>query len=205
MPRKYDGSRRAEAARRTHDHIVSTAFRLHGEGVVDIETLAKEAAVSLPTVRKHFPTREILFQSCTAYGLHLASMPDPRDLERAADPGERTELAVRQVYSMHEFLLGQIWIAFQMENESPTLATTVRQYQELVSQVADVVIRAWPIPEARQHVARGQTIAMLSPLTDRALRISGGLSPEDAISQISTLLATALKAEAAQEEVAYLR
>jgi AcrR family transcriptional regulator len=203
MARKYDGSRRAEAARRTREQIVAAAFRLHGEGILDLETLAREADVSLPTVRKHFPTRESLFQNCTAYGLHLVAMPDLDEIREESDPADRTELAVRQVYSMHESLFGQMWVAFLLENESPTMANVVRQYESLTSQVADAVLEGWPIEEPRLSLARGPAIAMLSPLTYRALRVHGGLSPEEAVEQTATMLAGCLGMAASRKEASY--
>lgn len=203
MARKYDGSRRAEAARRTREQIVAAAFRLHGRGILDFETLAQEADVSLATVRKHFPTRELLFQDCTAYGLHVAPMPNLEEIRQTADPTQRTELAIRQVFSMHESLLGQMWVACQMENESPTMASVLEQYQNLIAQVAAVVLDGWPIADANQDLARGQTIAMLSPLTYRALRLQGALSPEQAIFHTAAMLSGSLNSGLSRTEAAY--
>ena len=64
-----DASRRSAAAQRTREQIVAAAFHLHGEGVVQVEELARAARVSVATGRKRFPNREILFENCTAFGL----------------------------------------------------------------------------------------------------------------------------------------
>ena len=203
MTRKYDGSRRAEAARRTREQILSAAFRLHGEGILDIEDLGREANVSAATVRKHFPTREILFENCTAYGMHLVSMPDLEGLRKVDDPIERTEQAISEVYSLHESLLGQVWSAFKFERESPALAATLRQIEDLLSLVADAVLAVWPLAEDAQYMTRRQVIAMLSPLTYRALRVHGGLSPAEAVANTASMLIGALLAGSSREEAAY--
>lgn len=205
MTRKYDGSRRAEAARRTREQIVAAAFRLHGQGILDLEDLAREADVSVATVRKHFPTREDLFQNCTAYGLHAAPMPDVNALGRVDDAVERTERAVREVYSLHESLLGQTWVAFQLEQESPVMAATLRQIEDVVSDVAEAVLEAWPADEASRASLRGQIAALLSPLTYRALRLHGGLSPSEAVTQTGSMLISSLSASTSERRLPITR
>src|SRR5688500_2737883 len=116
--RKYDSSRRAEAAKRTREAILDAAFRLHGECVLDMESLAREANVSLATVRKNFPTRELLFEACTAWGRHYMALPDIELICSVEDPSARTRLIVRQIYAFHESIFGQQWLAIKLEDES---------------------------------------------------------------------------------------
>jgi AcrR family transcriptional regulator len=203
MARKYDGSRRTEAAERTRNQILTAAFRLHGEGIIDLEVLAKEADVSVATVRKHFPKREILFENCTAYGMHFVSMPDIDAIQQVDDPSDRTERAVREVYSLHESLIGQTWTAFKYEQESSALAATLKQIDDLVSLVADVVLEVWPSAQEAREAPRRVLIAMLSPLTYRALRVHGGLEPAEAVAQTAAMLVRTLTASAAREETVY--
>lgn len=201
MARNYDGSRRAEAARRTREQILAAAFRLHGEGILDIDVLAREANVSVPTVRKHFPTREILFEGCTAYGLHLVSMPDIESIGKVSDPIERVEFAVRQVYSLHESLFGQVWTAFQHELESTAFATTLSQIEDQVARVTDELLAAWPA--SGEGRLRGLIAGMFSPLTYRGLRLHGGLSPSEAVRQAASMIEAALTAGASREEAVH--
>ena len=200
MGRKYDGSRRTEAAERTRNQIIAAAFRLHGEGIIDLEVLAREADVSLATVRKHFPTRELLFENCTAYGLHLVRMPDIEALRRVEDPIERTDRATREVYSLYESLFGQIWTAFKYEHESPALAATLRQIDDLVSIVAELVLEVWPAATGARDAGRSILSAMLSPLTYRAMRVHGGLEAAEAVAQTASMLVATLTANASREE-----
>ena len=201
MARDYDGSRRADAAKRTRHEIVAAAFRLHGEGVVDVDSLAKEANVSGATVRKHFPTRESIFENCTAYGLHLVSPPDLASIRQLSDPLSRAKAAVREAYSFHEALLGQTWSAFKYEHESSALAAVLVQIDDLVSLIADAVLEIWPEPGV---TGRGVLIAMLGPLTYRALRVQGEFTPENAIDQTTSMLIDSLNATTSRKEAAYL-
>ena len=88
MARKYDASRRSALAQRTREAILEAAFTLHGQGILDTESLAKAADVSVATIRKHFPTRELLFEGCTAFGMHLVPTPDLEAIGRVEDPAD---------------------------------------------------------------------------------------------------------------------
>jgi AcrR family transcriptional regulator len=192
--RKYDASRRVEAAQRTREAILAAAFRLHGTGVFDMESLAAEANVSVATVRKHFPTRELLFESCTAWGMHFVELPDLDLIASVATATARARVAIRQTYAFHESLFGQVWEAFKLEDQSPALARTVQRIEGLVDTIADLVVDSWRTePEQRAEV-KGLVVALLSPLTYRALRLHGGLTPDKAIEHSSVALVSALGA-----------
>lgn len=184
MARTYDSSRRAALSQKTREAILEAAFRLHGLGVLDTETLAREANVSVATVRKHFPTREALFEGCTAWGIRLAPMPNLAALAAIADPAERTREAVRQVYTLHEALAGQVWGAFKLEDESPAMAGSLLQLDQLVGAVTQLLAA----PESDDGGQPGFIAGMLSPLTFRALRVTGGLSAAEAVARVTGVL-----------------
>ncbi len=193
MARKYDSSRRTEAANRTREAILAAAFRLHGQGILDFESLAIEANVSLPTVRKHFPTRELLFEGCTDYGLHVVPLPNVEAIGATFDARERLRLAVLQVCHLHEALFGHMWGAYKLEDESPASAGVTEKVTGLVGLIAGLVIEPWQIESHRSAEVRGLVIGLLHPLTYRALRKFGGLSPEQAIEQTTAALLNALE------------
>jgi AcrR family transcriptional regulator len=193
--RKYDASRRAALAQQTREAIVEAAFQLHGKGILDLESLAREANVSVATVRKHFPTRELLFQGCTTHGLGLVPMPDLEGIARIEDRSDRTREAVRQVYQLHEALLGQVWMGFKLADDSPSLAAVLEQLDGMVGAAAQIVSAASPGDTYGGDVFRGFVRGMLSPLTYRALRVHANLSPADATSQVADALVRAGEAE----------
>jgi AcrR family transcriptional regulator len=199
MARKYDGSRREAAAQKTREDILAAAFKLHGLGITDLEALAAEANVSVATVRKHFPTREMLFQGCTAYGMHLVTMPDLALIASIGSADELTLTAVTEVYALHEQLLGQIWTAFKYEHESPATAASIKQVDELDARVADIILSAWFEGGDVVSEARGFVLGILSPLSYRALRVHGGLSYEQAVKQSASALRSALRALTGKE------
>ena len=76
MIRKYDSSRRREAAEKTRRDILQAALRLHWEGDTRYESLAEAAGCSVATVRKYFPAKEELFRNCTRTFAESLRMPD---------------------------------------------------------------------------------------------------------------------------------
>jgi AcrR family transcriptional regulator len=179
MVRKYDSSRRTEAAAKTRDAILAAAFKLHGEGILDLESLAEEANVSLATVRKHFPTRELLYEGCTDYGLHLVPLPDIEAIVAIEDAVDRTRFAVQQMFGVYGKLGGHIWSAYQQEENSPALARVTQATESMVREIAQLVVRSWPLGP-NESEALAFVVAMLSSLTYRALCVQGGLSLDHA-------------------------
>jgi AcrR family transcriptional regulator len=181
MPRKYDSSRRVAAAQQTRQDIVEAAFRLHGQGITDIESLAKEANVSVPTVRKHFPTREHVFEGCTSYGFHAVPMPDLNVIAAVEDPLERVREGVRQLYTTYEHLTGQLWVGYRFQEESPVMAAVLEDLGATVRDVVRVILAAWPGLEGKHGQGFGAVLGFLSPLTHRALRVEAGLTAEQVL------------------------
>jgi AcrR family transcriptional regulator len=183
MARKYDSSRRTDAAAKTREAILAAAFKLHGQGVLDLESLADAANVSLATVRKHFPTRETLYEGCTDYGLHLVPMPDIEAIAANEDAIERTRAAVQDMYGVYGKLGGHIWSAYQQAADSPALARVSRAVEGTARKIAQLVVRSWSV-ERQGPEALAFAVAMLSPLTYRALCVQGGLDLDKAIESV---------------------
>jgi len=194
MARKYDATRRGEAAKRTREAIVDAAFKLHGLGIIDYEALAAEANVSLPTIRKYFPTREALYENCTAWGMRYAAMPDLDLLAATNDARDRLRLAVRETFAFYESLFGQLWATYLYQAGSPVLTRLLGQIEELQKRIVDLVLAAWMPVGASAEEARGLLTGLISFLTYRALRHEGGLSPEQATERIAEALLTSLEA-----------
>jgi AcrR family transcriptional regulator len=193
MTRNYDASRRVEAANRTRAEILAAAFKLHGQGVLDLDSLAREANVSVATVRKHFPNRELLFEGCTGYAMHTIALPDLTAITAVANPEERTRRAVAEVCRALEALLGQIWGAYKLEGESAVMAGVLRQAEGLCAAAAGLVFDAWLVCESCAPQLRGFVTGLLSPLGYRALRVAGPLPPEAAVAQLSAAVIRALQ------------
>jgi AcrR family transcriptional regulator len=194
MSRTYDSRRRAESASRTRQAIVEAAIKLHGEGITAFAAVAEEAGVSLPTVTKHFPTRDDLFAACTSHVAETLEYPGPESLLAITEPGERLRQMVREVYRVNETIFGQLWTGYRLEDESPVLARVNASQEGVLA----LLVATLPFDQAhgdRDTVARFVGAA-LHYLTYRALRLKNGLSFEQAVENMTLALAGLLNIEA---------
>jgi AcrR family transcriptional regulator len=190
MGRKYESRRRIESAERTRSAIVEAAVKLHGQGITQLAAIAEEAGVSLPTVSKHFPTREDLFVACTRHVAENLDYPSPEALAAIPDPTERAAQIVRQVYALHESTFGQVWTGYRLEDESAALARAIAEQERFVGLMAGALFQGG----GTGSPAYGFAVALLSPLTYRALRLKGCLSFEQAVEQTTRALVSLLPA-----------
>lgn len=183
MVRKYDSSNRRKAAARTRQDILQAALRLHWEGVTGFEPLAREAGCSVATVRKHFPTKEMLFQNCTRTFIETLTLPDLPTLGEIADPVERIEAGVNELCRIHEAMFGYAWLGAHQRKDSPTLEAEMAAYDGLADAVSGLIA---PHGTAEAAPVRG----LLDFLTYRAMRLSGRLSPGQAREELTNIVKT---------------
>jgi len=171
MARQYDSSRRRKAAEQTRQDILQAALKLHWDGITEFEPLAREAGCSLATLRKHFPSKEILFGSCTRAFAETITMPDLKALGSITEPAQRIERSVSELCRMHEAMFGYAWLSAQQRKDSPTLDAEMSAYEGLADTIAEIIT---PFNSQKAPLVRG----LLDFLSYRALRLSGRLSPE---------------------------
>jgi AcrR family transcriptional regulator len=171
MTRQYDSRRRQKAAEQTRQDILQAALKLHWEGITEFGPLAQEAGCSLPTLRKHFPTKEALFQDCTRKFGESVTMPDLEALGAITDPARRFEESVSELCRMHEAMFGYAWFSAHLRRDSPVLDEVMSGYDGLADAIAAVIT---PTNSKNNRVVRG----LLDFLTYRALRLSGQLPPK---------------------------
>ena len=181
MVRNYDASRRRKAAEQTRQDIVRAALRLHREGVTEFEPLARAAGCSVATVRKLFPTREALFQSCTRAFAETLVLPDLAALAAISDPAQRIAAGVSELCRIHEAMFGYAWLSAQQRSDSPTLDAEMNAYEGLADAVAELLT---PPGAAKAALVRG----LLDFLTYRALRLSGRLSEQQVAAELASTL-----------------
>ncbi len=194
MTRSYHSPRRAATAAQTRLDIVEAAIRLHARGVTDIAELATEAGVALPTVRKHFATRERIFEACTAHIAQSARPVQIPELAAIEDPVERISASVRQLYVRFEARLGLTWTAYRLADGSPSFAAVLERNAALARVIAEMLVSssAITVPAARRDAVTGFVQGLLSPLAYRAMRLEGGLDLDTAADQVAAAIGHAL-------------
>ena len=77
--REYRSELRAQQAEATRDRILEATARVMARGIaaISIPAVAKEAGVSVPTVYRHFRTKQDLLAAVYPYGLRRAGVQEP--------------------------------------------------------------------------------------------------------------------------------
>jgi AcrR family transcriptional regulator len=181
MKRQYDSSRRKKAADKTRNEILQAALKLHWQGITEFEPLAREAGCSVATLRKHFPSKEALFQNCTQTFAKTLTMPDLQALGQITKAADCIQENVSELCRIHEAMFGYAWLSAHQRKDSPTLDSEMTGYEGLTDAIAENITT---LNSSKAPLIRG----MLDFLTYRALRLSAGLSPEKAREQLTATI-----------------
>lgn len=88
----------------TRQRIVSAAVDLHGSvgpANTTVSAIAERAGVTRPTVYRHFPDEQALFEACSAHWLSLQVPPDPDSWQRISDPRRRVRTGLTDIYRFY--------------------------------------------------------------------------------------------------------
>jgi AcrR family transcriptional regulator len=194
MSRTYDSAGRKQGAEFTRRRILAAAVELHGRGIMTYEPLAAAAGVSLPTVRKHFPNKEVLFKGCTNHFFETFTPPALEDLARIADAGERTQGVASEMCRVHEETHDLLWYSHAEAKSSATLAAVLADFDAIVKSAADTIVdgTGLKLDRKEREAARARLSSLLHPLTYRAFRVHTGLDVETTASEITALVAAAI-------------
>ncbi|MDB5771816.1 MAG: transcriptional regulator, TetR family [Burkholderia sp.] len=144
MPtRPYKSALRKEAESETLRRIVAATVELHAEKGAMATThgeIAERAGVSVPTVYKHFPTRNALLPACMGAVRKEAPVIDAAAILSAGDIDTRLRLLVEAVYTRYRFF--HPWIRWTSVDavSLPEIAEAARAgRQQLESLVKNVL------------------------------------------------------------------
>ena len=180
--RPYRSTLREKAKINTQNSILEAAVKLHGQGDTSVESLAEEAGVSVPTIRKYFPTKENLFEGCTNHFMQTYTIPSLEAMNEIGDPRDRMVNVVEEIYGFIEMTMGFIWLGYQLQDESDVMKKTIAELESYCHGAAAVVLKDHPFDrERKRKESLGLVTGLLSPLTYRSLRLIGGLKPEQCI------------------------
>ena len=181
MNRPYDSSRRKKAAQQTREEILKAALKLHWEGITEFGPLAFEAGCSVATLRKHFPSKETLFQNCTRAFAETLERPDLSALGEITNSDRRVRESVSELCRIHEAMFGYAWLSAHQRKDSATLDAEMRGYEGLTDAIAKIIT---PAGSSKTSMIR----SLLDFLTYRAMRLSGLLTPEKAKEELIATL-----------------
>jgi AcrR family transcriptional regulator len=182
--RPYRMQRRAELEEQTRLRITESTVELHeelGPARTSISAIAERAGVRRSTVYRHFPDEEALFAACSSHWRTANPPPDPGAWAAIDDPGERTEIALRELYAFYRRTEAMYTSLLRDEKLVPTVARLLRNFFDYLRAVQDILAAGRGLrgnASRRTRAAIGHAIAFP---TWRSLVSEQGLSNDEAV------------------------
>jgi AcrR family transcriptional regulator len=174
VAREYKMVKRRDKVEETRRRIAKATYELHstiGPALTTISLISDRARLPRQTVYRNFANQLEIFRSCIAFGLEMNPLPDPSRWESIADPGERLQIGLTELYR---------WF----EATEPVMTNSLRDFgavpesAEAMQPVGEVFGRMY---QALSHGWEGQAVSPLVSLavdfsTWKKLRREQGLS-----------------------------
>ena len=188
--RDYRKVKRAEEEERTRARIVDAAEELHGTvgpAYATISAIAERAGVTRTTVYRHFPDDEALFLACSGQWLSRQTLPDPEAWNAVADPVERLQVGLADLYRY--FRAGHGMLA-NVQRDAAVVPERIRAVRLAGERLwRETLLRG--LPGRRRTVVRAAVAHATAFGTWRSLCLGEGLSDRDAVELMTGMVRSA--------------
>jgi len=189
--RPYRMTRRAELEEETRLRITEATMALHeslGPARTSISAVAEHAGVRRSTVYRHFPDEAALFAACSSHWCAANPAPDPAGWAGIADPGARTEAALRELYAFYRRTEPMYTSLLRDEPVVPIIQQLLRGFHDYVKAIESILMAGRGLrggAARRTRAAIGHAVAFP---TWRSLTHDQGLSDADAVRMMCLLV-----------------
>src|SRR5262245_25603175 len=192
--RPYRMKRRAELEEQTRMRITESGVALHeelGPARTSITAIAERAGVRRSTVYRHFPDEESLFAACSSHWRAANPAPDPAAWAAIADPAERAETALRELYGFYGRTARMSGSLMRDEPLLPVVQRLLGDFYGYLRAIEGVLMAGRGLrgrAARRTQAAIGHALAFA---TWRSLTQEQGLADDDAVALMSRLVESA--------------
>lgn len=175
-------SARLEAVDETRQRITEATVRLHekiGPAATTVSAIAEEAGVTRLTVYRHFPDDVALIGACSAHWAAQHPAPDAQTWEDVADPVERLERALGEMYGWW-VTAAPMMTKIMRDLDAMPVSIRAALEQEEAGRVA-VLVRPFRARGAALRRLRAAVAHALRLSTWQSLCVDGGLSHDEAV------------------------
>jgi AcrR family transcriptional regulator len=190
-------TRRAQLEDGTRRRITESAVALHeelGPARTTVSAVAERAGVRRSTVYRHFPTEEALFAACSSHWRADNPPPDIGAWAAVESPGERTEVALYELYAFYVRTQPMYDSLLRDERLVPIVERLLGDFHGYLQAIQDVLMAGRGL---RGHAARRTRAAIGHAVafpTWRSLAVEQGLAGDDAVALMSSLVEGAAQA-----------
>src|SRR5438105_4197430 len=192
--RPYRMTRRAELEEQTRRRITESTVALHeevGPAQTSISAIAERAGVRRSTVYRHFPDEASLFAACSAHWRAANPPPDPSGWPAIADPAERTQTALRELYAFYGRTGAMYTSLLRDEPLLPIVQRLLGNFHGYLGSVQGILLAGRGL---RGHRARATSAAIGHAIafpTWHSLTQDQGLANDEAAALMSVLVEAA--------------
>ncbi len=192
--RPYRKTKRAELEEETRRRITESAVALHAEigpARTSMSAIAEHAGVPRSTLYRHFPDDAAMFAACSSHWAASNPPPDPSEWPAIADPGARTETALRELYGYYgrtEQMLGSL---LRDEDVVPIVREIFAVYHAYVAAIGDMLAAGRGLRGRARKRTRAAIGHALAFATWRSLVREQELTDADAVALMASLVAGA--------------
>lgn len=178
----------------TRRRITEAAFELHAEigpARTTISAVAERAGVQRHTVYRHFPDLTSLIRACTHHGMQVSGVPDPSRWLGIADPAERLDTALAELYRhyrRHDRLLENV---LRDVAAMPELVDGSQEYAEHTEAMFRAVASGWSVRGRRRRLLDAAIGHALDYWTWRSLTRLGMTDAEARVAMTRFVLSAA--------------
>lgn len=192
--RPYKMKRRAELEAQTKLRITESAVELHGTlgpARTSMKAVAEHAGVPRSTVYRHFADEEELFGACSAHWAAENPPPDVSLWTEIADPNDRLEVALEELYAYYRRAGGMLDKLFRDEAQVPIVAKLFAPYHQLMEMITEILMRGRGLRGKARDRTRAAIAHAISFRTWQQLTEEVELEDRDAIELMRRLIAAA--------------
>jgi AcrR family transcriptional regulator len=189
--RPYRMKRRAELEAETRTRITESAVALHqdlGPARTTISAVAEHAGVRRSTVYRHFPDDESLFAACSSHWRAGNPPPDPGPWAAIANPGERIETALRELYAFYGRTEPMYVSLLRDAPLVPPVARRLGDFYGYLGAIQDILMAGRGLRGRAAKRARAALGHALAFPTWRSLTREQGLTDREAVALMRALV-----------------
>jgi AcrR family transcriptional regulator len=193
--RQYRMKARAEQEAETRLRITESAVTLHGTlgpARTSVSAVAEHAGVRRSTVYRHFPDERALFGACSAHWAESNPPPDLGRWQAIADPDERLDTALAELYAYYRGTGGMLDKLLRDEAAVPVVGELMGGFHTLLGEATEILMRRRGLRGKASDRTRAAIGHALAFSTWQDLTGPQGLADAQAVKLMSRLVAAAV-------------
>jgi AcrR family transcriptional regulator len=149
MAREYKMVRRRDKVEETRRRIAKATYELHstiGPALTTFARISDRAGLPRQTVYRNFANQLEIFRSCIAFGLEMNPLPDPDRWQSIADPRERLQVGLTELYQWFEATEAVMTNSLRDFGAVPESAEAMQPVGEVFGRIYQALSNGWEGP-----------------------------------------------------------